>query len=348
MSYDSYLPSESLFSPDIALPAVRTAHMQKTLKGEDADFTADKHLSGEGKLPISVHAVFDGHNGNKTAFFCRKYFVETLLPRLPSGPIPPETDTKSFEEYLSSIRTAVNETFVEMDSLSIAAGCNSGCTASVLLVTGWLATVANVGDSDILLQTKSSGYRVLTQSHRIGESEEEVSRMCADGHLVAQLSPSLKGPAKAGEQGVGPVRVWPGGLCVSRAIGDDDVGATVLAHPHIRQIAIPQGGARFAIASDGIWDGLKVKKAATLMKSKALKQCAQELVRHAMMGTGLTDDTTVLVVDVVPSKVADFHDQFPKQSSSRMLMCVSPVANNDDDDVSPLRVFADVDTHKFS
>ena len=37
-------------------------------------------------------------------------------------------------------------------------------------------------------------------------------------------------------QGWGPLRVWPGGLCLSRALGDFDVGCIVLAIPHIMQV----------------------------------------------------------------------------------------------------------------
>jgi len=37
---------------------------------------------------------------------------------------------------------------------------------------------------------------------------------------------------------VGPLRVWPGGLCLSRSIGDMDVGAYVVAVPHVKQIKV--------------------------------------------------------------------------------------------------------------
>lgn len=65
------------------------------------------------------------------------------------------------------------------------------------------------------------------------EARPEAS--CSAGH----------GPA-AGPyaQGWGPLRVWPGGLCLSRALGDFDVGAIVLAIPHIMQVrnmTIPHG-----------------------------------------------------------------------------------------------------------
>lgn len=44
------------------------------------------------------------------------------------------------------------------------------------------------------------------------------------------------GPADGpNASGWGPLRVWPGGLCLSRSLGDFDVGTCVLALPHIFQ-----------------------------------------------------------------------------------------------------------------
>lgn len=44
------------------------------------------------------------------------------------------------------------------------------------------------------------------------------------------------GPADGpNASGWGPLRVWPGGLCLSRSLGDFDVGTCVLALPHITQ-----------------------------------------------------------------------------------------------------------------
>ena len=37
---------------------------------------------------------------------------------------------------------------------------------------------------------------------------------------------------------VGPLRVWPGGLCLSRSIGDMDVGDYIVAVPHVKQIKV--------------------------------------------------------------------------------------------------------------
>mmetsp|Transcript_6596 Transcript_6596/g.16818 ORF Transcript_6596/g.16818 Transcript_6596/m.16818 type:complete len:220 (+) Transcript_6596:3-662(+) len=136
------------------------------------------------------------------------------------------------------------------------------------------------------------------------------------------LSSTLHGPAVGGNPGIGPMRVWPGGLCVGRAIGDDDVGFNVLADPHIKQMRIPDTGARFALATDGVWDGISHAKAGKLLQSNTLADSAKEVVRHALMHGGLTDDTSIVTVDVVPSQVADFSDIIPQASGFQRMMCL--------------------------
>ena len=51
-----------------------------------------------------------------------------------------------------------------------------------------------------------------------------------------QLGFHLRGPVKDGESGLGPVRIWPGALCVSRSIGDVEAGPHVVPCPHIKQV----------------------------------------------------------------------------------------------------------------
>ena len=58
------------------------------------------------------------------------------------------------------------------------------------------------------------------------------------------LSEELFRPARSYEEGVGPLRVWPCGLAVSRAIGDTDCGREILASPHITQVTLANDGIR--------------------------------------------------------------------------------------------------------
>jgi hypothetical protein len=37
---------------------------------------------------------------------------------------------------------------------------------------------------------------------------------------------------------IGPLRCWPGGLCLSRSIGDQDVGEFIVPVPLVKQIKV--------------------------------------------------------------------------------------------------------------
>lgn len=72
--------------------------------------------------------------------------------------------------------------------------------------------------------------------HRIGSSPSELARLEAAGGRLSRLNQYGSGPSCGTHEGVGPVRLWPGGIMVGRAIGDRDVGGILLPHPHICQV----------------------------------------------------------------------------------------------------------------
>lgn len=37
---------------------------------------------------------------------------------------------------------------------------------------------------------------------------------------------------------IGPLRCWPGGLCLSRSIGDMDVGEFIVPVPYVKQMKV--------------------------------------------------------------------------------------------------------------
>jgi hypothetical protein len=64
---------------------------------------------------------------------------------------------------------------------------------------------------------------------------------------------------------MGPLRVWPGGLAISRTIGDRAAAeGGVMAEPEVSQVVVPEDvGVRLIAASDGLWDALTIKVRAT-------------------------------------------------------------------------------------
>lgn len=137
-------------------------------------------------------------------------------PPLPTLPAP----------HLSTLLNAPFHPFITQ---------TAGTTVTAAIVIGYLLTVANLGDSSAVLDTGCSILE-LTGSHRIQSNADEQARLRLAGCTLAPLGFHLQGPARQGELGVGPLRLWPGGLCVSRSVGDLDAGPEVVPLPHIRQV----------------------------------------------------------------------------------------------------------------
>lgn len=81
------------------------------------------------------------------------------------------------------------------------------------------------------------------------------------------------------EEDRGPLRSWPGGLCVSRSIGDVDCGPYISPLPHVRQLVVPRAGGRIVIASDGLWDAVDSERAAEVCRGMPATAAAPHLVK---------------------------------------------------------------------
>lgn len=112
------------------------------------------------------------------------------------------------------IRAAMAFAMVAVERKFSAAGISSGATCTLILQTGWLLSVANLGDSTAYLDTGREVMR-LTADHRVDESAPEQDRLkaFAPRFSVRRLAANMQGFARDGE-GVGPLRLWPGGLAV--------------------------------------------------------------------------------------------------------------------------------------
>ena len=118
---------------------------------------------------------------------------------------------------------------------------------------------------------------------------------------------------------IGPLRCWPGGLCLSRSIGDIDVGEFIVPIPYVKQVKVlycfhkcqkfsylshhspcrcypsicclvdlvhfssfpklSNAGGRLIIASDGIWDALSSEAAAKSCRGLPAEPAAKQVVK---------------------------------------------------------------------
>lgn len=128
----------------------------------------------------------------------------------------------------------------------------------------------------------------------------------ADTSMIARVSevdPSVHGPTvlAAGERS-------SVSTCVTRSIGDWDASRAMVPHPDVHRFEVRGANwVRVIIASDGVWDFVTDREAATLARRcEKAQDAATKLVdlayRRSMRRLErLKDDTTALVVDLNPS-----------------------------------------------
>jgi hypothetical protein len=137
----------------------------------------------------------------------------------------------------------------------------------------------------------ASDFKRLTREHNPDDPLEAMRLTDAGARL---------GRMRQGGKEVGPMRSYPGGLAVSRAIGDLGSPA-VICEPECTRLSLPPGGGRLILASDGLWNAMNDGEVAEIAgEATTASEAAEALVRRAVVVRGLHDDITVLVVDLPP------------------------------------------------
>ncbi|XP_020575660.1 probable protein phosphatase 2C 12 isoform X2 [Phalaenopsis equestris] len=253
-------------------------------KGEDfALLKPDcQRVHGNCVSTVSVFGIFDGHNGSAAAIYAKENLLNNILRAIPS-----HIDR---DKWLAVLPRALVAGFVKTDKDFQDKAQTSGTTVTLVIIDGWVVTVASVGDSRCILESEGSLY-VLSADHRLDVNEEEVERITASGGEVGRLH-------VAGGAEIGPLRCWPGGLCLSRSIGDMDVGEFIVPIPHVKQLSTT--GGRLIISSDGVWDALSFESVLRCCRGLPPDAAANQIVKEAVQFKGLRDDTTCIVVDILP------------------------------------------------
>lgn len=157
------------------------------------------------------------------------------------------------DEAMEEARETNHEGFVD----------NSGSCAIVVLIVNDTCYVANVGDSRAIMSA-NGGRNVLdlSKDHKPNE-EGEAYRIIKNGGKIYQTQtvvPKLDGTGN--EVILGPHRVFPGRLSVSRSFGDIEAKLpkyggnerVIIADPEIREFKITKNMDYCLLACDGIFD----------------------------------------------------------------------------------------------
>uniref|UniRef100_A0A1D1ZFQ4 protein-serine/threonine phosphatase n=2 Tax=Anthurium amnicola TaxID=1678845 RepID=A0A1D1ZFQ4_9ARAE len=281
------LLKRELTNEKIENPEILPGFASQSKKGEDFTLvkTECQRFAGDGVSTFSVFALFDGHNGSAAAIFSKENLLNNVLSAIPQD--------LSRDEWVAALPRALVAGFVKTDKDFQERAQTSGTTVTFVIIDGWVVTVASVGDSRCILESAEGAVYSLSADHRLEENEEEVERITASGGEVGRLN--IVGGAE-----IGPLRCWPGGLCLSRSIGDMDVGEFIVPVPHVKQVKLSNAGGRLIISSDGVWDAITFEMALSCSRGFPADTAANQIVKEAVQIKGLHDDITCIVVDLLP------------------------------------------------
>ena len=176
----------------------------------------------KGKWPkVSFFAIYDGHGGKNCAEYLRdnlhKYicndinFPNNISEAIKNGFLQAENDFLN-NYALNSYNNNVND--------------RSGSCAVIVLIVNNKAYIANVGDSRCIMSTNNGkNLREITIDHKPNEKNEK-NRIIKNGGKVYQSQTQINNINNNSNNNnynqilIGPYRVFPGRLSVSRTIGD--------------------------------------------------------------------------------------------------------------------------------
>ena len=183
--------------------------------------------------------------------------------------------------------------------------------------------VANTGDSRLMTDDASGAheFRQVTTDHRPDNPTEKrrLTECVARGEATLHRSSDNS-----------DVRINPGGLAVSRTIGDITASKSVICTPEVINVPLKistekgkEKTQRFVLGSDGLWDVLSLgaagkaaarKSSSSSSSSKtngnspksavstSPKEAAEKLLQKCLDSGGSRDDVTIIVVDVSYNK----------------------------------------------
>lgn len=226
-------------------------------KGLVRDYNEDKYSILHDKISQSnvyFYGLYDGHGGARCSEFLRQHLHDFILK-------DPDITTDPKNVLLRNFTKAENQFIEEAKRSNFD---RSGSCALVCLIVRDKCFIANLGDSRAILSSnKGSKVFALSKDHKPID-DAEMNRIIQAGGYVYQNSNYNAVPAL-----LGPHRVFPGRLSVSRTIGDiyaklPQYGGNanvIIPTPEIKSFRILPEHDFILMCSDGIFDKIDNQKA---------------------------------------------------------------------------------------
>ena len=224
------------------------------------DFTASYEVvKGDSEL-LSMVLVADGHGGPVTSSWLAENVLQIVGEECVDGTAK-EVQAACIRAFSRAHEAVKGLKGPSRDGVEKSSPNNSGSTLTVLVFNHKRReiTSANVGDSEALL-AHDHGYEELSVSHRLADNPDEQERLTQKGISLGRAIDAEGWPG-------GPLRAWPGGLAVTRGIGDQDCEEIVSCLPSLKTVPAPSNGGVIVCCSDGVWDAVSLSEAAKMLSS---------------------------------------------------------------------------------
>lgn len=239
-------------------------------------------------------AVLDGHG--EAGDLVSHYFTDRLPAKVYRNPRWETDPGKAIASEVARLERAV------LADASIDTEF-SGTTAVFATIRGDTLTVANIGDSRIILGRQGAGGKIeaveVSLDHKPDREDEKKRILAAGGRVFAVEY----------DDGIdGPPRVWLGhmdipGLAMARSLGDTVAHtAGVISDPEMHQVELTDADKIMVLASDGLWEFCSNQEVIDMIVgtgAKEPKKAVDLLVAEAsarwMKEEQVVDDTTIIV-----------------------------------------------------
>ena len=212
-----------------------------------------------------LFCVFDGHGGDETAKLCVKRF--------------PEIFKKCLFEYPFDYEIAIKNSFHLMDKEIEKIKSNEvGNTGTVVFINNKLLYCANVGDSSCCLLGKTNEF--LTVEHKCTNKKEKKRIEKEGGKIIDDRIEGI--------------------LAISRGFGDFDLkNKGLICEPHITKKLLDHSINYCVLASDGVWDTLKLDDVSKIVNENKdnFANIAKIIVENAKE-KGSEDNISCIVIEL--------------------------------------------------
>lgn len=235
----------------------------------------------EGRVDAVWAGVYDGHYLPKEILSADtvpdKLVVKNLAKLF-------HERVKAGDDYEKAFKIAFEEADKIINNQSWEKSYN-GSTASVLLIEGKEAWVANVGDSHIYKFSKKSEPKMLSMDHNIKTNEDAKQEAITRGGVYA--NGYVYNPGSTG-------------LKLSRSLGDRGMGEVVSCVPRVQRFEIAEEDEWIIVASDGLWDVLAVNDVQSVLnESSGADDAQKKLIKAAKRVEGVNfDDISVVAIEL--------------------------------------------------